>query len=116
MLLTDEQQQTLARRAHWYFDCYFGPPGDFCTYVGCGIGDLDKLISRLNNNAQYNFVMNQRFLCDVGGQYSDWRNFDIEDVLAIRDYYLQFHGNVNKPNYYDPGASAAISVEIANQP
>jgi len=116
MLLTPEQQRLLARRAQWYFDCYFGPPGDYVTFTGDGVDDLDSLIARLNTNAQYNFNRNQRFLCDVGGQYSDWRNFDIEDVYAIRYYFIQYYGDVSRPNVYAAGSNVAIPIEIANQP
>lgn len=115
MLLTSDQQRLLAQRAQWYFDCYFGPPGDYVTFTGDGIEDLDSLIARLNTNAQYNRNRSQRFLCDVGGQYSDWRNFDIEDVYAIRQYYLEIWGNVNRPNVYAAGSNAAIPVEIAEE-
>lgn len=115
MLLTPAQHRDLARRAQWYFDCYFGPPGDYVTFTGDGIEDLDRLIERLNTNAQYNRTRNQRFLCDVGGQYSDWRNFDIEDVYAIREQYLLYWGDVNKPNVYVAGSNVALPVDISNQ-
>jgi hypothetical protein len=81
MLLTSAQHRDIARRAQWYFDCYFGPPGDSVVFTGDGIEDLDELIARLNTNAQYNFTANQRFLCDVGTQYSDWRR-RIQESLA----------------------------------
>ncbi len=115
MLLTPAQQQILAQRAQWYFDIYFGPPGDWVTFTGDGVDDLDSLISRLNTNAQYNFNMSQRFMCDVGGQYSDWRPFDIEDVYAIRAYYIEFYGDVNKPDVYSTGSNVALPVEIAGE-
>ena len=116
MLLTSAQQRDIARRAQWYFDCYFGPPGDSVVFTGDGIEDLDNLTARLNENAATNFNASQRFLCDVGTQYSDWRPFDIEDIYAIRAQYLACYGNVNRPDVYSSGSNTAIPVEIANQP
>lgn len=116
MLLISAQHRDIARRAQWYFDCYFGPPGDSVVFTGDGIEDLDALIARLNTNAAYNFNASQRFLCDVGTQYSDWRQFDIEDVYAIRQQYLDYYGNVNRPDVYSSGSNSALSLEVVNQP
>jgi hypothetical protein len=113
MLLTPAQQQAIARRAQWYFDCYFGPPADSVVFTGDGVEDLDSLISRLNNNAMYNNSRAQRFMCDVGTQYSDWRPFDIEDVYAIRYYFISYYGNVNRPDVYTTGSNTAISIPTA---
>lgn len=112
MLLTPANHRDIARRAIWYFDCYFGPPADSVVFTGDGVDDLDRLIERLNANAADNKLWGQRFQCDVGTQYSDWRNFDIEDVVAIRAQYISFYGDVNKPNVYAPGVSTAFPVVI----
>lgn len=116
MLLTPDQQQAIARRAQWYFDCYFGPPSDSVVFTGDGVDDLDSLIDRLNTNAQYNRDRSQRFMCDVGTQYSDWRPFDIEDVYAIRYYFISFYGNVNRPDVYGAGSNVAIPIPTAVEP
>lgn len=116
MLLTADQQRDIARRACWYFDCYFGPPGDSVVFTGDGVEDLDQLISRLNANAQDNRVWGQRFLCDVGSQYSDWRPFDIEDVYAIKAEFVGYWGSVSRPNVYASGSNTAIPVAIEVQP
>ena len=113
MLLTAQQQRDLARRAQWYFDVYFGPPGDSVVFTGDGLDDLNELIDRLTDNAVHNRNLKQSFLCDVGGQYSDWRPFDIEDVWAIRAEYITFYGSVNKPDAYLLPASTAISIGVA---
>lgn len=115
MLLTPEQHKAIAQRAQWYFDCYFGPPGDSVVFTGDGVEDLDQLISRLNANAQYNLQLNQRFMCDVGTQYSDWRNFDIEDVYAIRQQFLDYYGDVNRPDVYQNGSNTAFPVPIDSE-
>lgn len=101
MLLTPAQHRDIARRAQWYFDCYFGAlQADNVVFTGDGIDDLDKLISRLTDDAANNHVQGKRFTCDVGVIYSDYRPFDIEDVGAIRAQYVAFYGSVNKPNTY----------------
>ena len=116
MLLTSAQHRDIARRAIWYFDCYFGALSqDSVVFTGDGVEDLDRLISRLNANAQDNRMLNQKFYCDVGTQYSDPRPFDIEDVYAIREQYIAFYGDVNKPNVYATGSEVAIPVTIADQ-
>jgi len=116
MLLTSAQHRDIARRAIWYFDCYFGALSqDSVVFTGDGVEDLDRLISRLNANAQDNRMLNQKFYCDVGTQYSDPRPFDIEDVYAIREQYIAFYGDVNRPNVYATGSEVAIPVTIADQ-
>ena len=115
MLLTPEQHRAIAQRAQWYFDCYFGPPGDSVVFTGDGVDDLDRLISRLNANAQDNRQLSQRFQCDVGTQYSAYRNFDIEDVVAIREQYIAFYGDVNKPNVYMNGSNFAFPTDVVGE-
>lgn len=113
MLLTCAEHRDIARRAIWYFDCYFGHLSqDSVVFTGDGIEDLDRLISRLNENAAHNFALNQRFMCDVGSQYSSYKPFDICDVYAIREQYLAFHGNVNRPNVYSAGSNTAFPTPI----
>ena len=49
MLLTADQQRDIARRAIWYFDCFFGALSeDSVVFTGDGVEDLDRLISRLS--------------------------------------------------------------------
>jgi hypothetical protein len=110
--LTPEQQRDIARRAQWYFDCYFGPPGESVVFTGDGVEDLDQLISRLQFNGTTNFFRNQKFFCDVGTQYSDWKPFDIDDVVAIKAFYEAYYGDVNKPNVYASGSNVAMPVAI----
>lgn len=100
MLLTPDQQRDLSRRAIWYFDCYFGiPTEDSVVFTGDGVADLDRLISRLVTNKETNFARKQRFLVDIGTQYSEWRPFDIEDVEAVKLYYIAYWCDVNKPDF-----------------
>ena len=110
MRLTHDQHRDIARRAIWYFDCYFGELSqDSVVFTGDGVEDLDRLLSRLEENRCTNFVRRQRYLCDVGTQYAEWRPFDIEDVYAIRCEYIAYYGNVNRPDVYAPGGSASSS-------
>jgi len=113
MLLTPAQHRDIARRAQWYFDCYFGALSqDSVVFTGDGVEDLDRLISRLNANAADNRLLNQKFVCDVGTQYSTYRPFDIEDVMAIREQFIAFYGNVNRPDVYSAGSNSAIPTDV----
>ena len=85
------------------------------VFTGDGVEDLDRLISRLNNNANSNRTLNQRFMCDVGTQYSSYKPFDVEDVVAIREQYIAFYGDVNRPNVYANGSNTAFPTAIAEQ-
>jgi len=115
MLLNPADQQAIARRAIWYFDCFFGLNNDdSVVFTGDGIDDLDGLINRLQFAVLHNGTnIRSRFVTDIGTQYSVYRPFDLDDVRAIRQFYLDFYGNVNKPPVLDraelPGGSAAIS-------
>jgi hypothetical protein len=92
--LTAEQQRYLAKKAQWYFDVYMGrQTGDSCVYTGDGVDDLDRLEALMSGTNP----PDSRFMCDVGKQYSDWRPFDIQDVQAVRTYYIGFYGTVAKP-------------------
>jgi len=109
MKLTVQQQQYLAAKACWYFDVYIGEVqtdnSDSTVFTGEGVADLDDLIERMQWAYSVPGYVNSksRFLCDVGSQYSDWRPFDVDDLQAIKTYYIQKWGNVNKPDVYGPG-------------
>ena len=111
MLLTPVQQQALAQKAHWYFDCYFGAAlSESVVFTGDGLDDLDRLISRITANATDNPARGQRFLCDVGGTFSDWRPFDLEDLNAIRQLYVYYHGVTDKPDAYQSETGSAVAL------
>ena len=113
MKLTPQDQQAIARRAIWYFDCYFGMNhDDSVVFTGDGVDDLDALVLRLRAAfSQPGAVgVRSRFMCDVGTQYSSYKAFDIEDVLAIRAYFIEYYGYVNKPDAYAKAEGSAISV------
>ena len=113
MLMTHEQHRDIARRANWYFDCYFGALSeDSVVFNGDGVADLDRMISRLQDNALNNPIRKQTFLCDVGGQYSDWRPFDISDAQAIREEFIKFYGDVNRPDIYTQGAGSSLASPV----
>ena len=116
MRLTPYEQQSLARRAQWYFDCYFGLNNeDSVVFTGDGVADLDSLTARLTEAFNFGGTnVNSRFLCDVGSQYSSWRPFDLQDIAAIRAYYIAYYGDVNKPpvttRYSNPGGPQAVDL------
>lgn len=113
MLLTADQQRDVARRAIWYFDCFFGALSeDSVVFTGDGVEDLDRLISRLTDNAAQNKMPHQKFMCDVGTQYSEWRPFDLDDLVAIRAQFVTSYGNVNRPDVYATRQSGAVSVSV----
>jgi hypothetical protein len=99
MKLNPEDLKLLAMKACWYFDCYFGMNTDDSVVItGDGVDDLDSLIARLEAAIQTGSIgVHARFLCDLGSFTSDWRPFDLEDVYALRAYYIEIYGNVNKP-------------------
>ena len=115
MLLTAAQHRDIARRAQWYFDVYFGPPGDSVVFTGDGLDDLNQLIDRLNGNTVNNHMLDQKFRCDVGTQYSDWRPFDVQDVVAIRSLFISFHGSVDKPDAYAANSNSALTTEVSTE-
>ena len=82
------------------------------VFTGDGVEDLDRLISRLTDNAAQNFIPRQKFMCDCGTQYSDWRPFDLSDVIAIRAAFVEFYGPVNRPDVYAPGSSGSTSSAV----
>ena len=89
----------MAQRGAWYFDVYFGAnTGDSVVFTGDGVDDLDRLVCVLVNGT----ARDARFVCDVStGNYSVYRPFDLEDVLAIRGYFVGWYGPVNKIDAYD---------------
>lgn len=116
MLLTPEHQKALARKAAWYFDVYFGmTTADSVVFPGDGVDDLDALISRIETaRDQHNIGVNSRFLVDLGASYSDWRKFDLEDLYAIRGYYVEIYGNVKRPAVLERENLIAGSGAVSN--
>jgi len=87
----------VAQKAQFRFDCFFGQGnGDWVSYVGDGVDDIDKLIEVINMGTQ----RDAKFLCDVGAQYNAMRPFDLEDLYRIRAQFIVFYGTVAKPNAY----------------
>lgn len=95
MQLSQEQIDSLARRACWYVrvdntrDPNFG--GDVYTIPGDGVDDLNSLLSLMPTQpkAQYSI--------DVGLQYGDYRPCDAEDIAGIKLAYIQAYGTTDKP-------------------
>lgn len=108
MKLTDQEVDTVARRGQWYFDLYFGFPierADSSVMTGQGVSDLDRTIDVMTFTGSMDGF---RFQCDVGFNYSVYRNFDLEDVYRIRAKFIDIYGNVNKINAYMPKPSVVI--------
>jgi hypothetical protein len=112
MRLTIEEQKMIARKATWYFDCYFGMgTDDSVVFTGDGVDDLEMLLARLTSAIAHGGIgVKSRFQVDTGSQYSDWKPFDLEDVYAIRNYYIELYGDVPKPPQ-KKGKGAAIGAK-----
>lgn len=95
MLLSSVQQREIARKADWKLDCNFGRnTQDSVVLTGDGVDDLDRAIGILSGNTlQPGF----RLLIDLGTQFSSYRPFDLEDLQAIRGFYVGFYGESFKP-------------------
>lgn len=104
--LTVNEQRLVAQKANWYFDVFMGlNTGDSVVYTGDGVDDLDHLITVLAAGTG----RSARFVCDVSpGNYSVYRAFDMDDLQAIRGYFIGWYGTVNKPDAYTQTASVAL--------
>lgn len=108
MLLTTIQQREAARKANWMLDCYLGRnTQDSVVFTGDGVDDLDRALSFLQSGA---LQPGYKLLIDLGGQYSDYRRFDLDDLVAIRAWYVSFYGEVNKPVVWEPANASALET------
>lgn len=108
MRLTAVEQREIARKAQWYLDVRLGQfTGDSAVYPGEGVPDLDKVISLIANGT----TAGASLFVDTGGAgFSVPKRFDIDDLLAIKAYYIGFYGNVARPDVYTPPAGEAIAT------
>ena len=109
MKLTDVEVDTLARRGQWYFDMYFGFPierQDSVVMTGQGVNDLDRVIAVMSQGS----TPTSRFLCDVGFNYSVYRQFDTEDVQRIRTRFIALYGTVNRIDVYGPNPDVEVQL------
>lgn len=109
MQLDAIQQREVARKAVWLLDIGMGRnTNDTVVLTGEGVPELDRAIELIQGPS---VQPGARFLIDIGSQYSDWRPFDVEDLQAIRAYYIGFYGDVDRPNVWDKDATKAIANE-----
>lgn len=109
MKLSDIQHREVGRRAHWHFDLHLGRgTADSVVITGDGVDDLDRLVDILQTSLQ----IGSRLEMDVGGQYSIWLPVDLEDVLAIREQYVRFHGETDRPPTWNDFPSERLAIEI----
>jgi len=105
--LTFDQRQSIARKANFYFDVNFNYKfQDSVVYTGDGVPDLDKLITIMAAGTQRYAT----FMADVGSQYSIYRPFDLEDLVSIRQMFIEIYGDVSRPNVYTREPPATIQV------
>jgi hypothetical protein len=123
MRLDQPTQQYIAQRAHWYIDVY--PPGypyatDNFVLTGEGVEDLDQTIARVE---AYGTVRPARLVCEVGttgtvllgNAFPKYLTCDVDDLRAIRTYYIEWYGTVNRPDVYATGTGAAMETPCQPQ-
>ncbi len=109
MKLTVIEQRRVAQRANWFFDLYGGQgTADSVVYTGDGVDDLDRLIAVINNTT----ARGNKLVCDVSpGNFSEYKLCDVEDVEAIKMYYIGWYGTVSKQNVYDERQGVALPTQ-----
>jgi len=108
MKLTQADIDTVAHRANFFFNVTWAYHtfDESVVYTGDGVDDLDRLIIQMAAGTQ----PSAQFQVDVGSQYSIYKQFDLQDLLAIKASYIAFYGTVNKPNAYLPEPTTNIQV------
>ena len=108
MKLKQADIDTVAHRANFFFNIYWAYHtfDEAVVYTGDGVADLDRLITQMAAGT----TPSAQFQVDVGSQYSIYKPFDLQDLLAIRASYIAFYGTVNKPNAYLPEPTTNIQV------
>ena len=108
MKLKQADIDTIAQRANFFFNITWAYHtfDESVVYTGDGVADLDRLIVQMAAGT----MPSAQFQVDVGSQYSIYKFFDLEDLLAIKASYIAFYGTVNKPNAYLPEPSTNIQV------
>lgn len=104
VVLTDDQLESLARKAEWKFDVSFKNErgaDDAVVYTGDGVDDLTKLISRLESMTTSGGTPRYKILCDTGGLFSNYVIVTVDDVYALRAKFIEIWGTVAKPPYWD---------------
>lgn len=77
--------------------------------TGQGVSDLDRTIDVMTfTGSAYNY----RFQCDVGFNYSVYRNFDLEDVYRIRAKFINIYGDVDRIDAYTPKPAVEIQFPL----
>jgi len=108
MKLQQADIDAVAQRANFFFNITWAYHtfDESVVYTGDGVADLDRLIIQMAAGT----MPSSQFQVDVGSQYSIYKQFDLDDLLAIKASYIAKYGNVNKPNAYLPEASTNIQV------
>jgi len=101
-VLTTEQLAYLAQSAQWKFDVSFKNErgaDDAVVFTGDGVDDLTQLITRLEGMTVSNGFSRVKVLCDTGKLFSNYVIVTTEDVIALRQRFIETWGTVSKPSY-----------------
>lgn len=92
-------------------DCYLGRnTQDNVVFTGDGVDDLDRAISFLTSQT---LQPGYRLQIDLGAQYSDYRSFDVEDLQAIRAWYVSFYGEASRPVAWKPSRASHLPLQLS---
>ena len=80
------------------------------TYSVEGVKDFNRLIETIASGTEHR----ARFQVEtqIGLNDEGQRNFDLEDLVAIRNQFIAFWGTVNKINEYGPKPSVAFETQV----
>ena len=110
VVLTDAQLDFMARAASWKFNVDFRvTSGDPVVFTGDGVDDLDALISRIQSTAP----LPVRMQLDVGKLFSQYVAVTVDDVVALRQRYIDIYGTVSKPQTpFQQTTGEAVEIQI----
>lgn len=118
MKLSANAHAYIAQRGQWYLDCAFSPRhspmafGDSVVFTGQGLADLNRTIGVVATTPPVHIT------CEVGtagtimlgNAFPKYERCDLEDLYAIKEHYIAFHGSLDKVDAYRQPPGAATEV------
>lgn len=118
MLMSEAEQRYVAMRAQWYWDVLPNMPGyddgDSVVLTGDGLDDLNSAILFVNRYPRCSIMCEAGQAANVtisnaiplGNAFPKWVRADVQDIYAVKDYYIEYYGSVNKPPLLPYSSSA----------